>query len=138
MLPDILMQIIVFLVSFILPSYIGLHSSTHGYIEAQRRWLYYLCCLVILNYVVLPFLEPVLLTVFSYLPLAIYYELKLSAFVILVMPRFGLLEKLMEVSESNFENAQEFAIQKCHEAISLVMAKVHCLHETIQTKCHTQ
>lgn len=137
MLPDILMQSLIFFVSFTLPAYISSHSTTHGYVEAQRQWLFYFCSLVLLDRIFFPIFEPVFLRIFSYLPFSIYYELKFAVFVSLVIPRFGLLERCMNGIHFHFDSVKQGSITKVDNAIALVKAKSYQLQDLLQQKMRT-
>lgn len=133
MLPYVLIQTLIFIVSLLLPSYLALHSITHGQIDSTRRWLFYLCCLVLISGVVLPILEPALIKIFSYFPLSFYYELKFTAFVILVMPRFGVLDRCMERSELHFESLQKLVVEKGNEVFAIARAQATRFREMVES-----
>lgn len=93
MLPRLLTSLLTFVVSVCIPGYNGLRSISSGDLESERRWLFYFLCYVVFSEGLAPVVEPVLVSMFSYAPLDVYFDLKLISFLAIIMPRLQIIDK---------------------------------------------
>eukprot|EP01070_Trichotokara_eunicae_P005055 Trichotokara_eunicae@DN4315_c0_g1_i3.p1 len=116
-LPTILVRLLIPLVSVCVPVFCSLICLFKGNTYGMKYWLCYFLYLSLFNVFIVPF-EPILVSVFKWIPFTMYYDLKLTHFTALVIPRTGVLNKIISTVENirtskftfnnfNLENLQE-------------------------------
>ncbi|CEM05271.1 unnamed protein product [Vitrella brassicaformis CCMP3155] len=119
MLPYWLLGFFLFIVGLVIPILITLHHLQLKDYGASRVWLFYLVLVAVGSFVLI-FLEPILRGIIGILPLDLYYELKLALVSILVVPRTGMLEKLLKTTEDDYDKYIKVGLENCRKMVKKI------------------
>eukprot|EP00386_Alphamonas_edax_P002656 GDKI01008044.1.p2 GENE.GDKI01008044.1~~GDKI01008044.1.p2 ORF type:complete len:129 (-),score=47.19 GDKI01008044.1:153-539(-) len=126
MLSEWLLLPAIWLASLVVPALLTLHALTKREAKAMRPFVLYWVLYTVVSYL-LVVLEPILLTVCSYLPLNLYWEAKLALFISLHLPQLKLMDKALAVYEKNYEQYGKQAIAFAQNLVNQVKQQVATL-----------